>query len=296
VKTLERVTADTTADEVATIVHNDGACIIEDLVDPSLLEQVAAEVMEHVEKTPGSNNDFGGMQTRRTGGLAGRSPAVRQLLMHPLILGAGTKIMSEAPSIQINNTEIISIGPGETLQPLHRDQDVWAYPFPPGFEPEFSVIWPISDFTVENGATRLVLGSHRRGRRDAIPEEETQQATMSKGSVLIWTGSLYHGGGANKSDSVRHALNLAYCLGWLRQEENQYLAVPHEVAATLDPELLKLMGYARGGLGLGNAVDRGDPMGVFDPELLRPGFIDPNLIGEYRSASASAVPVVSISN
>ena len=295
-KTLERVTADTTADEVATIVHNDGACIIEDLVAPSLLEQVAAEVMEHVEKTPGSNNDFGGMQTRRTGGLAGRSPAVRQLLMHPLILGAGTKIMSEAPSIQINNTEIISIGPGETLQPLHRDQDVWAYPFPPGFEPEFSVIWPISDFTVENGATRLVLGSHRRGRRDAIPEEETQQATMSKGSVLIWTGSLYHGGGANKSDSVRHALNLAYCLGWLRQEENQYLAVPHEVAATLDPELLKLMGYARGGLGLGNAVDRGDPMGVFDPELLRPGFIDPNLIGEYRSASASAVPVVSISN
>ncbi len=293
---LKRVTAAATADEVADIVHHDGACIIEDLVDPALLDQVASEVMEHVEKTPGSNNDFGGMQTRRTGGLAGRSPGVRQLLMHPLILGAGTKIMSEAPSIQINNTEIISIGPGETLQPLHRDQDVWAFPFPPGFEPEFSVMWPITDFTVENGATRLVLGSHRRGRRDAIPEEETQQATMTKGSVLIWTGSLYHGGGANNSDSVRHAVNLAYCLGWLRQEENQYLAVPHEVAATLDRELLELMGYARGGLGLGNAVDRSDPMGVFDPELLRPGFIDPSLIGGYGSASASAIPVVSISN
>ena len=295
-KSLQRVKSDATAEEVAGIVHVDGACVIEDLVDPGLLDQVAGEIMDHVEKTPGSNNDFGGMQTRRTGGLAGRSPGVRQLIMHPLILAAGKQIMAEAPSMQINNTEIISIGPGETLQPLHRDQDVWSYPFPPGFETEFSVMWPITDFTVENGATRLVLGSHRTGRRDSIPEEETQQATMTKGSVLIWTGSLYHGGGANQTDQVRHAVNLAYCLGWLRQEENQYLAVPHEVAATLDRELLELMGYARAGLGLGNAVDRSDPMGVFDPELSRPGFIDPALIGGYGSASASSIPVVSISN
>jgi ectoine hydroxylase-related dioxygenase (phytanoyl-CoA dioxygenase family) len=295
-KPLERVTADVTAERVADIVRIDGACIIENLVAPELLDQVADEVMGYVEKTPGSNTEFGGMQTRRTGGLAGRSSGVRQLIMHPLILAAGKMIMAEAPSIQINNTEIISIGPEETRQPLHRDQDVWAFPFPPGFESEFSVMWPITEFTVENGATRLVLGSHRTGRRDAIPEEETQQATMTKGSVLIWTGSLYHGGGANTTDRVRHAVNLAYCLGWLRQEENQYLAVPHEVAATLDTELLELMGYARAGLGLGNGVDRSDPMGIFDPELARPGYIDPSLMGGYGSASADAIPVVSISN
>jgi ectoine hydroxylase-related dioxygenase (phytanoyl-CoA dioxygenase family) len=105
---------------------------------------------------------------------------------------------------------------------------------------------------------------------------------MRKGSVLMWTGSLYHGGGANRTSTVRQAVNIAYCLGWLRQEENQYLAVSHEAATTLDAELLGLMGYVRCGPSLGNAVDRSDPMGVFDPKLSRPGYIDPSFLEEQQ--------------
>jgi ectoine hydroxylase-related dioxygenase (phytanoyl-CoA dioxygenase family) len=69
--------------------------------------------------------------------------------------------------------------------------------------------------------------------------------------VLIYTGSVFHGGGANTTDAPRLGMNLTYCLNWLRQEENQYLSCPPEIASTFEPELQALMGYASGGYGLG---------------------------------------------
>ena len=104
---------------------------------------------------------------------------------------------------------------------------------------------------------------------------------MSKGSVMMWLGSLYHGGGANRTDSWRRGLMFAYVLGWLRQEENQYLAVPRDVAATLDQDMLRMIGYARGGQAIGNGVDRSDPLGTFIPEMARPGQIDVELLEGY---------------
>jgi ectoine hydroxylase-related dioxygenase (phytanoyl-CoA dioxygenase family) len=272
---IVRLSSEVSPEQVAQVIHLDGACIVEDLVPVELLDRVSEEIRPFVEKTPGGNTDFGGFVTRRTGGLAGRSRSARDLIMHPLILAAGKQILAETMAMQLMNTEIISIGPSETLQPLHRDQDAWPFPFPPGYEPEFSVMWPLNtDFTKENGATRLVVGSHRKGTIVNFDGMEVQQAVMRRGSVLLWTGSVYHGGGANHTSEIREGVNIAYAVGWLRQEENQYLAVPFDVAATLDDDLLRLMGYDKPAISLGNAADRSHPLGVFRPELAHPGAVD----------------------
>jgi ectoine hydroxylase-related dioxygenase (phytanoyl-CoA dioxygenase family) len=123
-----------------------------------------------------------------------------------------------------------------------------------------NTMWALTDFTEENGATRVIPGSNRWADKLRPAYEDTEPAEMRAGSVLLYTGSVYHGGGANRSDHVRKGINITYCLGWRRLEENQYLAVPQDVARTLDEELLRLMGYGRGAYALGYVGDLKDPL------------------------------------
>jgi ectoine hydroxylase-related dioxygenase (phytanoyl-CoA dioxygenase family) len=132
----------------------------------------------------------------------------------------------------------------------------------------------MTDFTEENGATRVIPGSHRFEDRREFTQSDTEPAEMEQGSVLIYTGALYHGGGANRSDATRYGLNITYALAWLRQEENQYLSVPLEVARELPESLLRLMGYAQGAYALGYVDDLRDPIEVVRPELSKTGFGD----------------------
>jgi ectoine hydroxylase-related dioxygenase (phytanoyl-CoA dioxygenase family) len=158
-------------------------------------------------------------------------------------------------------TQVIAIGPGEPGQLIHRDQ--WAFdffPFPSGYEVQCNTIWAMTEFSEANGATRVIPGSHRLADKLQFQHADTVPAEMPAGSVVFYTGSLYHGAGANRSDAVRYGLNLTYALGWLRQEENQYLSVPLDVARTLPEPLLKLIGYARGAYALGYVDDVRDPL------------------------------------
>ncbi|MDZ7684278.1 MAG: phytanoyl-CoA dioxygenase family protein [Gammaproteobacteria bacterium] len=137
--------------------------------------------------------------------------------------------------IQLHLTQTIFIGPGEGAQMFHRDRQAWGKHIPDAMEPQFNTIWALSDFTAENGATRVVPGSHRweRGRQ---PEEyEVCQAVMKRGSVLLYSGSVIHSGGENRTDEVRRDSNITYSLGWLRQEENQFLSCPHRDRARFAP-------------------------------------------------------------
>lgn len=130
-----------------------------------------------------------------------------------------------------------------------------------------NTIWAMTDFTAENGGTRVVVGSNAKEDRLSFGPDDTEPAEMARGSVLCYSGSVYHGGGANRSAATRLGLNITYNVAWLRQEENQYLSVPRQVAETLPTDLLRLMGYDRGAYALGYIDDLRDPI-----EAVRPGF------------------------
>jgi ectoine hydroxylase-related dioxygenase (phytanoyl-CoA dioxygenase family) len=270
---IARLPGSANPDEVAATVERDGAVVVEDVASDELLKRIESELRPYLNATPTGPDDFSGNRTRRTGSLIARSPASRELVMHPLALGTARTLLGHATNIQLHLTQAIAIGPGETAQPIHRDQ--WAFdffPFPAGYQVQCNSIWAMTDFTEENGATRVVVGSNAREDRLSYGPDDTEAAEMARGSVLFYSGSVYHGGGANRSADTRIGLNITYNVAWLRQEENQYLSVPREVAATLPVDLLRLMGYDRGAYALGYIDDLRDPIEAVRPGLGTTGF------------------------
>ncbi len=264
-----------TADEIAAILAEDGAVIVDELVAPAVMDAVAAEMRPYMDVTPFGPDDFAGRRTRRTGALVARSPKARELVMNPVVLATCGKVLGHATSFQLHLTQMIAIGPGEPAQTIHRDQ--WAFDFfsfPRDYEVQCNTIWAMTDFTEKNGATRVIPKSNHLEDRLQFGEADTVPAEMKKGSVLFYTGSVYHGGGGNHSDGVRVGINLTYNLSWLRQEENQYLAVPQEIARTLPVELLRLMGYRLGAYALGYVDDLRDPIEVVKPGYSKVGLGD----------------------
>lgn len=249
--------------EIAAILRRDGGVIVDDLATDAQLDAFFAEMQPYVDATPVGQDAFTGVTTRRTGGLLARSPASHELVMHPTVLAACDDFLGHVTSYQLHLTQIIDIGPGAEAQQIHRDQ--WAFdffPFPTGYDVQCNTIWAGDDFTEENGATRVVVGSNTKedGLRFAL--EDSVPAEMGRGSVLFYSGSVYHGGGANQTDAHRRAVNITYNVSFLRQEENQYLSCPQEVAATFPEELQRLMGYRMGAYALGYIDDLRDPITV----------------------------------
>jgi ectoine hydroxylase-related dioxygenase (phytanoyl-CoA dioxygenase family) len=257
------VGADTKPADIAKVLREDGCVIISDLVPPESMDQITAELEPYIDATRGGDNEFLGHATRRTGALIARSPGARTLVTNPAILNTLDLALGDHGStFQIDLTQLVDIGPGQPAQLIHRDQ--WSFdnfPFPRGFEAEISTMWAVTDFTEEMGAARVIVGSHLWEEEPAeVDAALTTGAVMAKGSVLLYVGSIYHGGGANQSDVHRIGINIGYSLGWLRQEENQYLACPPEIARTLPEGLLRLMGYQRGSVALGYVDDLREPL------------------------------------
>jgi hypothetical protein len=249
--TLQHLPADAPAETIAAILDSDGALILDDVIPPEQVGSVMAELTPYIDATPVGRDQFTGFATTRTGALVARSPASRELVMHPAILAACDAFLLRAcDRYQLHLTQVIRIRPGQGRQALHRDRLAWGG-FLKGVEPQFNTIWAMTDFTEANGATQVVPGSPSwpEGRR-AEPRE-IGYAEMKAGSVLVYSGSVIHGGGENRADADRIGVNITYCLGWLRQEENQYLSCPPEIARTLDKPLQRLIGYAMGSYALG---------------------------------------------
>jgi hypothetical protein len=264
---ITHLPAGTDAEAVVDAVSRDGAVIIDRVASPELLDRIEDELAPNLAATPTGPDDFSGRNTRRTGALIARSPASRELVMEPLILATTGRFLSHATNFQLHLTQAIAIGPGQPAQPIHRDQ--WAFDFfafPKGYEVQCNTMWALTDFTEANGATRVAVGSNHAEDGLGFTLADTEPAEMARGSVLVYSGSVYHGGGANQTDATRIGLNITYNLAWLRQEENQYLSVPREVAETLPVELLRVMGYDRGAYALGYIDDLRDPL-----DAVRPG-------------------------
>jgi ectoine hydroxylase-related dioxygenase (phytanoyl-CoA dioxygenase family) len=264
---VEHLPSNAAPEQIAAVIARDGCAIVDRVASPEQLAKFASEVEPYERSNAAGSDDFAGRRTKRTGALIARSATARDFVTHPVVLGTVARVLAHATGHQLHLTQLISIGPGEPMQQIHRDQ--WAFdffPFPNGYEVQCNTIWAITDFTAENGATRVIPGSHRYADKLKFVEEQTEPAEMVAGSVLFYTGALYHGGGANRSQHVRRGLNLTYNLAWLRQEENQYLACPLEIARTLPEPLLRLMGYARGAYALGYVGDLRDPIESVKPE------------------------------
>ena len=249
------------ADEAAASIRQHGYVIVDELVPQATMDRLEAELDPYLEKSAyGAIPGFDGPHTRRTGSLIARSPLVRELVMNDLVLGVVKKVLAHAQLVQLSLTEVIALSPGAHAQYIHRDELLFdAYPFDNSYEVYCNSLWAMTDYTEEMGATRIVPGSHRLESDLQFTPEDTVAAEMPRGSALLYSGKLYHGAGENKSDRVRKALDLGYAVGWVRQEENQYLACPIEIARTLPEDLLRLMGYA-GAHGYGGIGDRSDPL------------------------------------
>ncbi len=270
---VPHLSSDATPESVAAALADQGVVVVDRLVPGSLLDRAAEELAPWLERTPFGPDSFSGRRTRRTGGLVTRSATCRELIQHPLVLGSVKQVLAHSTTFHLHLTQVIAIGAGEPAQPVHRDQ--WAFdffPFPNGYEVQCNTLWALTDFTAENGATRVIPGSHRHDDRLEYKESDTVPAEMARGSVLLYTGALYHGGGANHSSATRIGLNLTYARSWLRQEENQYLSVPLDVARGLPDDLLRLIGYARGAYALGYVDDLRDPLEFLRGERRSDGF------------------------
>ena len=238
------------------VIERDGACVVENVLDSDTCQRIISEVKPFIDRTTHGESVFSGDKTRRTGALVARAPAVRDIVTHALVISAAKAFLGKfSDRIQLNLTQTIAIEPGQGEQPIHRDRFGWGNFIPKEIEPQFNAIWALSEFTPENGATRVVPGSHQWDwERKALPQE-IGYAAMSQGSVLLHTGSVLHSGGKNNTADTRLGLNITYCLGWLRQEENQYLSSPPDIARNLSLDLQELLGYTQGNYALGYYSD-----------------------------------------
>jgi len=258
--------ASASVEKIHEVLERDAALIIDDLASAEQIDAINAEMSPFIEATPAGSDDFSGRNTKRTGAVIARSASSHALVQHPTILGVTEKLLHRAQSFQLHLTQVISIGPDSPGQSIHRDQ--WAFDFfefPSDYDVQCNTIWALTDFTEANGATRLMPGSQQLPNEHTHSVDETVPAEMTKGSCLLYTGKVYHGGGANTSDETRMGLNITYNVGWLRQEENQYLSCPQEVAADLPDDLLRLMGYRIGAYALGYIDDVRDPIEAIRP-------------------------------
>jgi ectoine hydroxylase-related dioxygenase (phytanoyl-CoA dioxygenase family) len=229
--------AEATIDAVVAGLEADGYVIVEGVLSGGQVAAASADLAEVLARTPAGRNRFEGFDTKRVYALFAKTRAFDEVATHPLVLGVLDRVLG--PS-QLSAPAGIQIGPGEQAQELHRDDSV--YPLArPHQHVVLNTMWPLDDFTATNGATRLVPASHRRD--DEPAEAEVVVAEMPAGSALLYLGSLWHGGGANRSERPRLGVILEYVASWLRPQENHLLAVPQEVAATLSPTLQELLGY-----------------------------------------------------
>jgi len=250
---MANLPATATPDEVTAQLERDGYVIVEGVLTAGEVAEKKADLHRILETTRTGRNDFEGFATQRIYALFTKTRVFDGPATHPLVLGVLDKVLG---SYQLSAPQAIQIGPGESAQDLHRDDGVYPVARP---RPELVVntMWALDDFTEANGATHVVPGSHRwTGDRRPGPDDPVLRAVMPAGAVMFFAGSVFHGGGANTTNRPRLGVILEYVAGWLRQQENQYLAVPPETVLSLPQRLQELLGYSIHGNLLGNVDGR----------------------------------------
>ena len=237
--------------EVVAALRSSGAAIVTNAASSELMQIVAAELRSGFDECAlEKQSAFDGGRTNRFNQVLRASPAAAELIEHEWVVAVADEILlPHCANYTVGSMTAIEILPGEDGQALHRDDTIYPIDLA-GLELQIGVMWAINDFTAENGATRVVPGSHRYLRSWHLPSlGEWLPAEMPTGSALFYLGSTWHGGGPNHSQSSRIGLINTYCLGWLRQESNQYFENPPSIAKHFSPTLRALLGYTPHGSG-----------------------------------------------
>lgn len=224
-------------------IEKDGYTVVENAIEPALVDELLAD-LERIERELGTvpaTNRFEGERTLRVYNLLAHGPAWQKVPLHASVLPIVEGVLD--PGCLISSLSSIAIGPGETEQPIHADDAL--HPIARPHTPTVcNSMWAMTDFTEANGATRIMPGTHRA---DHAPEFgasfDSVPAEMRRGSVLVWHGSLWHGGGANRTEERRVGIAMNYCAGWIRQQENQQLGLSRELVASFEPRLQELCGF-----------------------------------------------------
>jgi ectoine hydroxylase-related dioxygenase (phytanoyl-CoA dioxygenase family) len=223
-------------------LHQQGYVVIPSLLSRGQIGRIKAELAPYLRGTLRGRNDFEGFETERVYALLAKAPVIAELVEHPRILPMLDRLL--APNYLLSANLAIQLYPGETRQPLHFDDGFYKVPRPRRAY-GVSTIWAIDEFTTDNGATEIIAGSHLWGaERPAEDDPRIESVIMPAGSVIVFMGTLWHRGGANQSAAPRLAITPQYCEPWLRQIENQVLAVPREMAAKYSQRVQELLGYS----------------------------------------------------
>ena len=275
--TLSRILVQENPVEFFSILHRDGAVIVNDFQTHERLDQLEAELSSALEAQPlgGRGDDpiwrlVHGANTRRLGSLTSRSESFLHILLDPRLSGFASRVLGRLGGSPVLNTaQLIAIGPGERAQPLHRDAASWIHLLGPGPNVMVGCMIACTDFSEENGATRIAVGSQDWPDLNTIPQAPLLDvASMPRGSALFYTGKLLHGGGANRaSDEWRVGLHISFVLAWLRPEEQHQLAMSIEQARRLPSAAQRLLGFSTYYPGLHTGGGR---LGLVDGDDIQP--------------------------
>lgn len=255
---IPRLSSGHSHDELTRALDEWGCCVVDAAAAPAVMDEIAVDLAPYACDSERGNTDFAGAGTRRTGLVLNRSPSYRRLAMHPSIMAAGNHVLAGASSWNLSSVGFFELFGNEPKQLLHRD--IWKYGvvgLP--HEVDCNGIWAITDFTAENGATHVIPGSHQWGDDRAADPDESVPAEMSKGSLLLYNGKTFHGGGANSCGEVRIGLSVQHSVGWLVQTEMLMVECPPAEVVDWPDELIRFIGYQKRGPAVGKYADHDDP-------------------------------------
>ena len=224
-------------------IRKDGYSIVENAIEPEFVEELVAGLdrLEHELEVEPSPNVFEGAKTVRIYNLLAHGEVFERVPVHPNVLPIVEGVLDAG--CLVSSLSSVSICGDETPQPIHADDQLIPIPKP---HPPIvcNSMWALTDFTEENGATRIIPGTHLRDHSPVFGQPyDSIAAVMPKGSVMVYDGSMWHGGGANQTGQRRIGLAMNYCAGYIRQQENQQLGIPREIARRFSPRLRELVGY-----------------------------------------------------
>jgi ectoine hydroxylase-related dioxygenase (phytanoyl-CoA dioxygenase family) len=246
--------ASASVEDVCAGLDETGVVVIEDYASPETLKKLHEDLDEQLEATPFGEEGFSGSHTKRLSSLFARSMGCADLILESHMTGAARHFLQRpktvfygepitvTPTVQVGFAQLIQIWPGQERQGLHRDDSVHLRPHP-GPQTRMQFMLAMDDFTAEKGATLVVPGSHAWDDERQPSLDQAVPAVMPTGAAAIFLGSTYHAGGTNRASEPRTGLSMAIDVGNVRQEENQYLAIPREIVKLYPPEVRELLGW-----------------------------------------------------